>query len=116
MEEGEGVLRESRAIVVAKACLATFLLSTYVDDCNKDCDVCIRLYLEEFVLINKIEKEVDKKFDSCQIQKNVNMTIKYGLRNVNIFIKEVKVKHMEVSEKDMHFYYKLTWSEELHQE
>lgn len=62
----------------------------YIDDCNKDRNVCIRLCEDVFVLINKIEEEVGKMLDSCQIQKNVNMTMKGGRRALLSRVKLVR--------------------------
>lgn len=54
---------------------------------------------EEAANLEKL-KEVVKMTKSCEVQRNVNMTIKDGLKNLQSFIQEVLEKHKEVDVRD----------------
>lgn len=49
---------------------------------DKDQDECIKLREEEATYILAKEEEVSKMLKSCEVQKNVNMTIKDGLKSI----------------------------------
>ncbi|XP_043481639.1 uncharacterized protein LOC122510801 [Leptopilina heterotoma] len=81
-------------------------------DCNEHRDECVKLRAEEAASILEMEEEVSKMLKSCEVQKNVNRTIKDGLRSITSLIRDVKEKHAAASRKDEKFYQGLAWSED----
>ncbi|XP_043470912.1 uncharacterized protein LOC122504080 [Leptopilina heterotoma] len=111
--------RGSTSSVTSQAsCISVFSNASAKDiaSCNQDRDECVKLREEEAASILEMEEEVSKMLKSCEVQKNVNRTIKDGLKSLTSLIRDVKEKHAAATKKDESFYQGLTWSEEARQD
>lgn len=56
--------------------------------------------IEEGKVLKIIEEEVAKMIKFCEVQKNANMIIKEGLKNLQFFIREAKEQHKKADNLD----------------
>lgn len=111
--------RGSTESVTSQASCISILSNVSLNDiasCKQNREECIKLWKEETSCILDMEEEVSNMLKSCEAQRNVNMTIKDGLKSLTSLIWQVMDKHIAATKEDEKFYQSLHWSEEVRQD
>ena len=87
-----------------------------IKTCDRHWEEIAGLCLEQGRNIGLIAAEVEAMTKSCNVQKNVNMTIKEGLKKIRDLVDAIDRDHKAASEKEKSYRQLQELSEELRQD
>ncbi|XP_051153639.1 uncharacterized protein LOC127276930 [Leptopilina boulardi] len=87
----------SSLLSVSSTVSAASMITSEIDAeaIDEERDKCVKSRAEEAQILKKMGEEVQKMIRCLDVQKNVNRTIKDGLKNLESFVAEAKKKHLE---------------------